>query len=534
MASELFKFPHASNSAFETRITLTDGASGKLNYKIALYNTSPSSWQSFNLFSSGSSSPLCNITIAGTNFNTNYTYDWKYSTTTSVRRTLGSAILRDLDTLQFRVGMTRTAGTGIPANARVNSIGSGTVTISANATSSGTASASFSRSAQPAELVLFSGTLDVTPGTTISLSGSNNGRTPIGSASVSGSFTVAGPPPAPSAPTNLYFSNITTSNLSGGWTASSGASGYELFLNGSSAGTTTSTSFSFSGLSSSTTYTIGVRAYASNSNGTSYSSISQISGTTAAATFTTPNVIGQSRSVAINTLQSSGFGSVSVSDVTSGATSLNNLLTFSQSPSSGTTSLIGSSASIQVYDFRIAVPNIVGLTESQALTTLTSSGFNSRSSSLTTSGATVANNLKVGAQNPTAGTSFNPSNTVTFTIFNFLTTVPNVIGQNLDNAITALGNLGFTTISTTLDEDGATVNNVGTVKSQTPVNSGTTYNPANTSVSLTVYSLGVTGKRFNGTNFVALSNAKRFDGTDWQPISVAKRFNGTSWLDISN
>lgn len=531
----VYSFSHSSNSVFETRVTLNNGATaGQVTYKIALVNTSPSSWQSFNLFGSGSSSPFCNISIAGTNFSKNYTYDWKYSTTQSVRRTLGSRTLRDLDSLQFRVGMSRTAGTGIPAGATVNSIGTGTVTISANATSSGTASASFSRSVQPGELVLFSGTLNVTPGSTISFSGSNDGKTPIGNASVSGSFVVAGPPPAPSQPSSFSFTSITTSSLGTSWNASSGASGYELFLNGSSIGTTTSTSYTFSGLSSSTFYTVGVRAFASNASGTSYSATSQISATTAALTFTTPNVIGQSRAVAINTLQSAGFGSVNVSDVTSGATSLNNLLTFSQSPSSGTTATAGNSASIQVYDFRVAVPSIIGLTEAQALTTLTSSGFNSRSSSLTTSGATVSNNLKVGTQSPTAGTQFNPVNTVTFTIFNFLTAVPNVIGQSLDTAITNLSNLGFVNISTSLDEVGATVDNVGTVKSQTPVNSGTTYNPANTSVSLTVYSLGVTGKRFTGTGFVALSNSKRFDGTVWQPVTVAKRFNGTNWIDISN
>jgi beta-lactam-binding protein with PASTA domain len=531
----VYPFSHSSNSAFETRITLNNGATaGQVTYKIALVNTSPSSWQSFNLFSSGGSSPLCDITIAGTNFSKNYTYDWKYSTTQSVRRTNGSPILRDLDGLQFRVGMTRQSGAGLVGATRITAVGSTTATMANNAFSSGTGSATFARAVQAGELVLFSGTLNVTPGSTISFSGSNNGRTPIGSASVSGSFAVAGPPPAPSQPSSFSFTSITTSSLGTSWNASSGASGYELFINGSSIGTTTSTSYNFSGLSSSTSYTVGVRAFASNANGTSYSATSQISATTAALTFTTPNVIGQSRSVAINTLQSAGFGSVSVSDVTSGATSLNNLLTFSQSPSSGTTATAGNSASIQVYDFRIAVPSIIGLTEAQALTTLTSSGFNSRSSSLTTSGATVSNNLKVGSQSPTAGTQFNPVNTVTFTIFNFLTAVPNVVGQNLDTAITNLSNLGFTTISTSLDEVGATVDNVGTVKSQTPVNSGTTYNPANTSVTLTVYSLGVTGKRFTGTGFVALSNSKRFDGTVWQPVTVAKRFNGTSWIDISN
>ena len=342
------------------------------------------------------------------------------------------------------------------------------------------------------------------------------------------------PPPAPPTPTNFSSGNITTTSIPTSWTASSGASGYELFLNGSFVASTTSTSYNFSSLVSNTSYTLGVRAFASNAGGTSASSTTTIVRSTLPVTFTVPSVFGQSRSVAINTLQTAGFGSVTVTDVTTGATLSNNLLTFSQSPSSGTTAIAGSAATIDVYDFRTAVPNIVGQTETQALTTLTSSGFNSRSSSLTTSGATVSNNLKVGTQSPTAGTQTNPANSVTFTIFNFLTAVPNVVGQTLDNAITTLGNLGFLTVSTTLDEAGATEENVGKVKSQTPVNSATTFNPANTSVNLTIFSLGVTGKRFTGTGFVALSNAKRFDGSVWQPITVAKRFNGTTWLDISN
>lgn len=347
---------------------------------------------------------------------------------------------------------------------------------------------------------------------------------------------VAPPPPPPAPPTPSSFSSgtITTSSIPTSWGASSGATGYELFRDGSFVASTSSTSYTFSSLASNTSYTLGVRAYTTGAGGTSYSSTTTITRSTLSINFTTPNVIGQSRSVAINTLQSAGFGSVVVTDVTSGATLSNNLLTFSQSPAAGTTSIAGTSAAIDVYDFRTAVPSIIGQTETQALATLTSAGFNSRSSSLTTSGATVSNNLKVGSQTPTAGTQANPVNTVTFTIFNFLTSVPNVVGQTLDNAITNLGNLGFVTISTTLDETGATEENVGTVKSQTPVNSATTFNPANTSVTLTIYSLGVTGKRSTGTGFVALSNAKRFDGTVWQPITVAKRFNGTTWLDISN
>lgn len=336
--------------------------------------------------------------------------------------------------------------------------------------------------------------------------------------------------PPPSAPTGLSIYSTTASSLGLSWSAVSGATEYNVYINGSYRATTTSSSYNFTGLSAATTYTLGVNA----TNNTGTSSLSTISGTTASINFTTPNIVGQSRSVATSILSNAGFGSVSSTAVTSGATSSNNLLAISQSPAAGSTATAGSAASFTYYDYKTAVPNIVGLTESQANSALSSSGFNSRSSSLTISGATASNNLKVASQNPTAGTQYNPSETVTFTVYNFLTSVPNVVGQALDTAITNLSSLGFTSITTTLDEVGATQDNVGKVKSQTPVNSGTTYNPASTSVNLTIYSLGVTGKRFNGTTFVALSNSKRFNGTAWQATTVAKRFNGTSWIDVTN
>lgn len=69
---------------------------------------------------------------------------------------------------------------------------------------------------------------------------------------------------APSTPTNLASSNITTSSFDVSWTASTdnfGVTGYRVYIDGSEDGTTTSTTYSFSGLSSSTAYTIEVEAY---------------------------------------------------------------------------------------------------------------------------------------------------------------------------------------------------------------------------------------------------------------------------------
>lgn len=341
-------------------------------------------------------------------------------------------------------------------------------------------------------------------------------------------------PEAPGIPANFDSDNIGQTSITVSWSAVTGATGYELFLNGISQGTRTTTSYTYSGLTTDTTYTLAVRAYATNAAGTTNGSSTSISRTTLPSTFSTPNVVSQPRDTAINTLETSGFSSVSVFETTTSATSFNNRRVITQVPTAGTLAEVGSTASIEIYDYRLQVPNILGLTENEANTALGSAGFASRSSSLTTAGATVENNLKVGSQTPTGGSQFNPLDTVTFSVFNFLTSVPNVIGQTLGNAITNLTALGFASISSTLDEVGATVENVGTVKSQTPTNSGTTYNPANQSVSLVVYSLGVTGRRNTGETMQPLTNARRFDGTDWTPISVAKRFDGSAWRDITN
>lgn len=68
---------------------------------------------------------------------------------------------------------------------------------------------------------------------------------------------------APSAPTNLASSNISNTTFSLSWTASTdniGVTKYEVFKNGTSIGTTTSTSMSVTGLTAATTYSMTVKA----------------------------------------------------------------------------------------------------------------------------------------------------------------------------------------------------------------------------------------------------------------------------------
>lgn len=68
---------------------------------------------------------------------------------------------------------------------------------------------------------------------------------------------------APTAPTGLSSSNVGEANFDLSWSASSdnvGVTGYNVYLDGSLDGSTTSTSYSFTGLSASTTYGVAVEA----------------------------------------------------------------------------------------------------------------------------------------------------------------------------------------------------------------------------------------------------------------------------------
>ena len=84
----------------------------------------------------------------------------------------------------------------------------------------------------------------------------------------------------PAAPTGLTVTAKTSSTVSLSWTASSGATGYDVLRNGTQVGTATSTSYTDTGLTAGTTYTYTVEA--TNTAGTSAAG-SSVSATTTAA-----------------------------------------------------------------------------------------------------------------------------------------------------------------------------------------------------------------------------------------------------------
>ena len=81
---------------------------------------------------------------------------------------------------------------------------------------------------------------------------------------------------APTTPGNLAASNVTTNSATVSWSASSdnvGVTGYDVFVNGTLNGTTTSTSRSLTGLAANTTYAVSVRAKDAAGNVSSSASI---------------------------------------------------------------------------------------------------------------------------------------------------------------------------------------------------------------------------------------------------------------------
>lgn len=180
---------------------------------------------------------------------------------------------------------------------------------------------------------------------------------------------------APSVPNGLVSSNVTSSSFDVSWNASSdnvGVTGYTVYLDGNSQGTTTSTSYSFSGLSASTSYNVTVDAYDAAGNTSAQSSA--LSVTTSAAPDTDPPSVPNG--LASSSVTSSSFDvSWNASTDNVGVTGYTVFLDgASQGTTAGTSwSFTGLSASTS-YDVTVNAFDAAGNTSAQssALTVTTS------------------------------------------------------------------------------------------------------------------------------------------------------------------
>jgi eukaryotic-like serine/threonine-protein kinase len=115
----------------------------------------------------------------------------------------------------------------------------------------------------------------------------------------------------------------------------------------------------------------------------------------------------------------------------------------------------------------VTVPNVVGLTQEAAESTIEGVGLRLGDQSLSSVGATTTNDGKVKSQTPAAGTTTNFNNEVDIVLFE-APTVPDVLGDDEATAEAALVAEGLVKGTVTTSTDGATELNDGTVKSTTP------------------------------------------------------------------
>ncbi|MCU0353126.1 MAG: fibronectin type III domain-containing protein, partial [Cytophagales bacterium] len=93
---------------------------------------------------------------------------------------------------------------------------------------------------------------------------------------------------APTVPGGLASSNVTSTGFTLSWTASTdnvGVTGYEIFRNGTSIGTSTSTSYSVTGLTASTAYSMTVRARDAAGNNSAQSNALSVTTSAASGSF---------------------------------------------------------------------------------------------------------------------------------------------------------------------------------------------------------------------------------------------------------
>ena len=120
------------------------------------------------------------------------------------------------------------------------------------------------------------------------------------------------PPPvsdttAPSVPTNLQASVVSTSQINLSWTASTdntAVTGYNIYRNGTKIATATSTSYSNTGLTASTTYSYTVSAYdAAGNTSAQTTAVSATTSTTPVSDTTTPSVPTNLQASVVSTSQ---------------------------------------------------------------------------------------------------------------------------------------------------------------------------------------------------------------------------------------
>ena len=501
-----FEFTHSINADVITIVELTDGTSGVVNYKIYLKRKTDSV-AAFNRFSANDSrAPVLNLNILGRAIsNEYYTFDWWFRTTQTLRRTNGSAILRDLDTNLFRVGMEHELGPGINVNAKIISVGSTTVTMDIRAFSSGTAETRFGRALQPATILLREGSVSLAAGTTGSISGTNDARGTVGSATISGSFTsyIDAPTwsttsPLPGGTRGVAYSTTVSADRAASYSLANGTT------------LPSGLSLSSGGVISGTPDTVQSKSFtikATNSN----SSVDRdftINIVVPSPVFSTTSPL----SVAIR--GSSYSTTISASDTPSTGYSLvGGILPLGLNLGSNGV-LSGNPTTLGTSSFTVRASNTTGSADRTfSLTVNPPAPVFSDQSVIDRAARNIPYQSEVLASDAGYGIS-----TPAYSIFSG--SLPP--GLTLNSSTGVIG-------STTAPTQAATV--VGSY--QFVIRARNVTGSTNTPTLLIVVSNNL-GQRRTDTGFQNITSVRRFDGTSWTATTIAKRFNGTAWVDITN
>ncbi len=508
MASQTYDFTHSGNANIVTRVVLTDGSPGTLNYSISLVRTSDGV-QTFNTFGAPSGPNINNVTIFGQAIpQTFYKYDWAYSVTRDVSRTIRSSTLTGIsDTSLYRTGMTRQSGLGIPAGSAINAVYDTSISITQQATSTGRNSSNFARPLQPASILIRSGSLSVTPGATGSISGTSYAGTSPGSATLSGTFTSLINAP----------SFVTTSPL----TAATRDKAYSVQINASRASNysvvsgslPTGLSLSSGGLLSGTPSAVQSSSFtirASNAGGSVDRAFTlAVNFPLPEFTTTSPLTIAirdssYSITIAADDADATGYSLVSGALPTGLNFASNGVI-------SGTPTTLGTAS------FTIRASNSIGntdkvfdLTVNPPAPVFTDQVINERGArNVPYQSEVVATDAGYGITSPqTAYSIFSGSLPPGLT----LDTATGIIGKNTEptQAPTVIGTYQFV----------IRARNVTGF-----VNTGT----------LEIVVTNNFGRRRTETGFENIASARRFDGTNWIQTTVVKRFDATlGWVDVTN
>jgi len=383
VATRTYNFTHSSDSDYTTRLVLTDGAVGKLNWNLSFRRASLDNKK----FNTNTTTFRPNFEFNGFGFNTSGVYNFDFRDAnyivSGLRMVVGSNQARYTTNFGAAVGdiindapIPPTTSQGFPAGTRITAItnpstANRSLTLSQNAQLTATRDRNFTRNNNNLFVTISFGTFDVTPGTTYSFSGFSQAFSTIQRANISGSFTTAaGLPPAPVWQTGTTLAGAVRGSTYSATVVASPATSYQLvsfggnsaglnFTNGVIGGTPTSTG----------TATVTVRAVNTSAGG------SRTTDRTFSISIVPPPPSFSDQSITTTWIKTRNFSAapnrtVSASDTTSYSivTSGTGLSPTAWLTINSSGQLSGIPAAVGVYTFRVRASGGGGATNSSQIT----------------------------------------------------------------------------------------------------------------------------------------------------------------------